>query len=116
MASKSSCFELKSYNVRLLGGRELHFFLHKSVKLIVIRLKGCLLHSWERIHLLWLLGLLLLHHDFLLVIDWQVTSHFRRWGRRSSPSRRSGHGATRSIVVVLVEIRLWPVPHGWLLM
>jgi len=47
MASKSSCFELKSYNVRLLGGRELHFFLHKSVKLIVIRLKVCLLHSWE---------------------------------------------------------------------
>ena len=26
MASKSSCFELKSYNVRLLGGSELHFF------------------------------------------------------------------------------------------
>ena len=26
MASKSSSFELKSYNVRLLGGSELHFF------------------------------------------------------------------------------------------
>ena len=26
MASKSNSFELKSYNVRLLGGSELHFF------------------------------------------------------------------------------------------